>query len=52
MIARLLRLAAAPLAFVLVAAAPADPAAADRIRGQVQFLASDQHERRDTASRG
>lgn len=52
MIPRLSRFAAAPLALLLVAAAPADQAAADRIRGHVQFLASDELEGRDTGSRG
>ena len=44
----------ASLAFALVAAtAPvADQAAADRIHGHVQFLASDELEGRDTGSRG
>jgi len=46
-------LAAAPLALLLAAAAaPADEAAADRVRGHVQFLASDELEGRDTGSRG
>ena len=48
-----LRLAAVPLALLLAAAAvPADEAAADRVRGHVQFLASDELEGRDTGSRG
>jgi hypothetical protein len=34
------------------AAAPAEDAAADRVRGHVQFLASDELEGRDTGSRG
>src|SRR3990170_1977107 len=49
------RLAMAALACVLVAAkpgAPVDEAAANRIRGHVQFLASDELEGRDTGSRG
>lgn len=48
------RLVTAVLAFALVAAtAPVtDQLAADRIRGHVQFLASDELEGRDTGSRG
>ncbi len=53
---RLSRLGVAALACVLVAAKPAaipvDEAAANRIRGHVQFLASDEIEGRDTGSRG
>ena len=54
---RVVRFAAALLAFLLVAAAaPAalapDQAAADRIHAHVQFLASDELEGRDTGSRG
>ncbi|MBA3510640.1 M20/M25/M40 family metallo-hydrolase [Sphingomonas sp.] len=50
---RLVRFAAAPLALLLSAAAvPADEAAADRVRGHVQFLASDELEGRATGSRG
>jgi hypothetical protein len=56
---RLARFAALPLALLLAAAtAPAvdrpmaDGAAADRIHGHVQFLASDDLEGRDTGSRG
>jgi Zn-dependent M28 family amino/carboxypeptidase len=46
-------LAAAPLALLLSAASvPADQDAADRVRGHVQFLASDELEGRDTGSRG
>ncbi len=53
MSSRWARLAAAPLALVLSAAAvPAEDAAADRVRGHVQFLASDELEGRDTGSRG
>ncbi|HZB69529.1 MAG TPA: peptidase M28, partial [Sphingomicrobium sp.] len=47
------RLAAIPLALLLSAASvPAEEAAADRVRGHVQFLASDELEGRDTGSRG
>jgi hypothetical protein len=49
------RFAVAALAGLLVAAkpgAPVDEAAANRIRGHVQFLASDELEGRDTGSRG
>lgn len=54
------RLAAVPLSLMLAAAAPSpsvdrvksEQAAADRIRGHVQFLASDELEGRDTGSRG
>jgi len=52
---RLSRCGLAALACVLVAAkpsAPVDQAAANRIRGHVQFLASDELEGRDTGSRG
>ncbi|HEU5285179.1 MAG TPA: M20/M25/M40 family metallo-hydrolase, partial [Sphingomicrobium sp.] len=55
---RMLRLAAAPLALLLSGAAvpagqaAADRAAADRVRGHVEFLASDELEGRDTGSRG
>ena len=53
---RLARLGVAALACVLVAAKPAplpvDDAAATRIRGHVQFLASDELEGRETGSRG
>ena len=51
-----LRLALAPFAALLLgAAAPAplpDAAAADRVRADVEFLASDLLEGRDTGSRG
>jgi hypothetical protein len=47
------RLAAVPLALLLSAASvPAEDAAAIRVRGHVQFLASDELEGRDTGSRG
>ena len=50
---RLARFAALPFALLLSAAAvPAEDAAADRVRGHVQFLASDELEGRDTGSRG
>ena len=54
---RVVRLSAAPLAFLLAAAAaPAplapDQRAADRIHADVQFLASDEFEGRDSGSRG
>lgn len=50
---RLVRFAAVPLALLLSAAAvPPEEAAADRVRGHVQFLASDELEGRDTGSRG
>ena len=50
----LARIATAALAFALVAATASAPdqAAADRIHGHVQFLASDELEGRDTGSRG
>lgn len=50
-----LKFIAAPLAFLLVAASPApqvDPGAAQRVRADVEFLASDLLEGRDTGSRG
>ena len=53
---RLSRFSLAALACVLIAAKPAalpvDEAAANRIRGHVQFLASDELEGRETGSRG
>jgi hypothetical protein len=57
MFRRLAHLGLAVAAGLLVAAAPAsrppvDQAAANRIRGHVQFLASDELEGRDTGSRG
>jgi hypothetical protein len=50
-----LKFIAAPLALLLVAASPApqvDPGAAQRVRADVEFLASDLLEGRDTGSRG
>ena len=47
------RLAIIPVALLLSAASlPADDGAANRVRGHVQFLASDELEGRDTGSRG
>ena len=50
------RLLLAPLALLAAAAAPAqqagDPAAAQRVRADVEFLASDLLEGRDTGSKG
>lgn len=46
------KLAALPLAFALLGAAPAPPTAAERVRAHVEFLASDLLEGRDTGSRG
>ena len=54
---KLARIAAVPLALALLAAAapapaPTDQAAANRVRGHVQFLASDELEGRGTGSSG
>jgi hypothetical protein len=52
---KFLKFVAAPLALLLVAASPApqvDPGAARRVRADVEFLASDLLEGRDTGSRG